>query len=103
MDADTLLDIRLSAVCSQSRYTSDPGPVIEELRAMAGVRTDVLAMVAGTWAGYYDSPETHALAFALRGLPGAEAWVPLGQRRRGILNHGENPPANYKKPPTTSR
>jgi hypothetical protein len=91
LSAETLLDIRLSAICSRNRYTTDPGPVVDELRAEAGLRTDILAMVAGTWAGFYDSPDTHHLAVALRGLPGAEAWVGLGMKRRGVGNSGATP------------
>jgi hypothetical protein len=96
LSPDVMLDVRLSAICSRNRYTKTPGPVIDELRAEAGVRTDILAMVAGTWAGFYDGPDTHPLAFALQGLPGARDWIELGQRRRGYVNHGSTPlPPTY--------
>lgn len=86
----TLLDIELSAICSRNRYTTDPEPVLAELRARAGKRTDILAHVAGTWAGYYDDEHTRALAAALREIPGAGDWVELGRRRRGMPSH-KNP------------
>jgi hypothetical protein len=83
----TLLDIELSAICTRNQYTHDPGPVIDELRRVAGKRTDLLAMVAGMWAGYYRNPYTTELADALLQIPGATEWVPLGVKRRGAEPH----------------
>lgn len=87
---DVLLDIRLSAICSRNQYAHDPTPLIDELRRIAGERTDILARVAGTWAGYYDDEYTCPLATALRDLPGAETWTALSKHRRGIPPH-KNP------------
>jgi hypothetical protein len=87
LSRDVLLDIELSAICSRHRYTSDPGPVIDELQRRAGKRTDILVRVAGTWAGFYDDPYTHTLAAALLTLDGAEEWVDIGQRRRSATSH----------------
>lgn len=90
LSRDVLLDIELSAICSRNQYTHDPAPVIDELRRVAGERTDILARVAGTWAGYYVNEHTRVLAAALREISGAEAWVALGKRRRGMPPH-KNP------------
>lgn len=81
---DVALSVTLSAICARSRYVADASPVIAELRAVAGDRGDVLAEVAGTWAGFNET-DTHAatLAAALRELPGAEAWVEVGRNRAG--------------------
>jgi len=87
LSAEKLLDVRLSAICSRNRYTHDPAVVVAELRATAGDRTDILAQVAGLFAGYYDDAPTHALCVALREIEGAGAWVGLGQRRRGLTPH----------------
>ncbi len=87
LEPDTRLDVELSAICARNQYTRDPGPVVAELTAAAGGRDDVLAQAAGIWAGYFDAPETHTLAAALRGIPGAERWVAEGRRRRGIPRH----------------
>lgn len=42
---------------TRHQFTADPGPVIEELQAMADGRGDVLAREAGTWAGYHADVE----------------------------------------------
>lgn len=87
-----MLNIRLSTICSQHRYDTDPRAAIDELLAAAGHRTDILAEVAGTWAGYHGAEEhCRPLAFALRGINGAERWVPVGVYRRGIPNSGATP------------
>lgn len=85
-----MLDVQLSAIASRHRFTTDPNPVIDELRQLAGVRTDILAHMAGTWAGYYEDENTRPLATALRGINGAEQWVALGRKRRGYPNHAIN-------------
>jgi hypothetical protein len=87
LEPDTRLDVKLSAICARNQYTRDPAPVIAELTAAARGRDDILAQAVGIWAGYFDSAETHALASALRGIPGAERWVTEGRRRRGIPRH----------------
>lgn len=87
LDPDTLLSIALSAICSRNQYTDDPGPVIAELTATAGDRTDLLAREAGTWSGFYDDEYTHTLAVALLEIPGAGEWIALGQKRRAAPWH----------------
>jgi hypothetical protein len=90
MDRDTLLDIELSAYCSRHRYTTNPEPVLTHLYARAGNRTDILAMVAGSWAGYYRDQHTRVLADALERVEGAGPWVELGRSRRSKAPH-KNP------------
>jgi hypothetical protein len=92
LEPDTRLDVELSAICARNQYTRDPAPVIAELTAAARGCDDILAQTAGIWAGYFDSPETHPLAAALREIPGAEPWATEGRRRRGILSHGAPTP-----------
>lgn len=91
------LSVTLDAICSRNRYTTDPGPVLDELRATAGDRVDVLAEAVGTWLGYFEDEYTQTLCTALRTLPGLEKWIALGQHRRSlpdpstpeILGHGK--------------
>ena len=83
LSREALLNVELSSICSRNRYTTDPAPVIDELLRTAGKRTDILAEVAGTWAGYYADEHTRVLATALLEIPGAAEWVELGRRRRG--------------------
>lgn len=72
LDPDTHLSIRLSAICGRNRYTRDPGPVIAELIATAGARTDLLAREVGQWAGHYEDEQTAMLVAAiLDRIPGA--------------------------------
>ncbi len=85
---DVLLDIMLSAMCSRAKYTRDTSPVIDELRAAAGDRTDILAQTAGMWAGYYEQNATPELVAALLTIDGAEIWVALGRKRRAAPPHG---------------
>lgn len=91
------LSVALDAICSRNRYTTDPAPVLDELRAAAGDRTDVLAEAVGTWVGYFEDEYTTALCTALRKLPDLEPWIALGQHRRSlpdpstpaVLGHGQ--------------
>lgn len=91
------LSVTLDAICSRNRYTVDPGPVLDELRATAGDRVDVLAEAVGTWLGFFEDEYTTTLCKALRTLPGLEQWIALGQFRRAlpdpstpeILGHGK--------------
>lgn len=92
---DTLLSIKLFTICSRNRYTKDPGPVIAELIATAGDRTDILAQEAGRWSGFYDDEYTHTLALALLKIPGAGEWVALGRERR---NAGSHSTQGYARP-----
>lgn len=83
LDPDTKLDILLSTICSRNRHVSDPAPVIAELKKTAGDRTEILAHVAGTWSGYHETdPYVRVLVAALAEIDGADAWIPLGRRRR---------------------
>ncbi|WP_127818857.1 hypothetical protein [Microbacterium sp. CPCC 204701] len=97
-----LLDIELSSICSRNQYTNDAAPVVDELQRAAGNRTDILAQVAGTWAGYFDSPETHVLVEALVEIPGAEEWVALGTKRRGVPQIGRHSLCRPSRPPPPS-
>ncbi|MGU3358161.1 hypothetical protein ACLBWJ_12980 [Microbacterium sp. M4A5_1d] len=82
-----MLDVELSAICARNQYTRDPAPVIAELTAAALGCDDVLAQVAGTWVGYFDSPATCVLTSALATLPGAAQWIAVGKARRGAGAH----------------
>lgn len=83
-----LLGIELASICSRNRYTDDPAPVIAELRAAAGKRTDILAQATGIFAGYFDDESTRTLCDALRAeIDGIGPWVQLGQERRGRGPH----------------
>jgi len=83
-----MLDVHLSATCSRNRFTADPGPVIDQLRQIAGDRLDILAMVAGTWAGYYRDTYSAVLCDALLEIPGARKWEASGRAQRGKKVHG---------------
>ncbi|MDQ1215755.1 hypothetical protein [Microbacterium arborescens] len=87
LEPEVELDVRLSAICGRNQYTRDPAPVIDELLATAQGRANALARTAGIWVGYFESQETAPLSEALRRLPGADAWIAEGQRRRGIPRH----------------
>ncbi|AVL96943.1 MULTISPECIES: hypothetical protein [Microbacterium] len=97
LSRDTLLSIHLDAICSRNRYTKDPAPVIDELRATAGDRTDLLAQSVGTWVGFFEDDYTRILCTALRELADLEPWIALGQHRRSLpdpstperLGHGQ--------------
>lgn len=88
LDPDTALDVRLSAICSRHRYTTDAVAVIDELRDIAGDRTDILGRVAGSWVGYYGDDHTRALCKALLEIHGAADWVGHGHTRRNAGSHG---------------
>lgn len=90
LSPDAALGVRLGAICSRNRYTTDPGPVVDELREAAGSRTDILAAEVGSWIGFYDSEVTHMLAEGLRAgfadldlQPG----IDLGRKRRDTPWH----------------
>lgn len=88
LDPDTALDVRISAICSRHRYTTDPTAVVDELRRIAGDRTDILARVAGSWVGYYGDDHTRTLCKALLEIPSAIDWVGHWRARRDIGSHG---------------
>ncbi len=81
------LSVTLDAICSRNRYTRDPEPVLAELRATAGERTDVLAEAVGTWVGYFEDGDTIILCTALRAFRDLEPWIALGRFRRGLPAH----------------
>lgn len=88
LDPETALDVRLSAICSRHRYTTDAAAVIDELRRIAGDRTDILGRVAGSWVGYYGDDHTRTLCKALLEIPSALDWVGHGRARRDLGSHG---------------
>ncbi len=89
---DVMLTVTLDAICSRNRYTRDPGPVIDELRAAAGVRHDLLVEAVGTWVGYFEDDYTRTLCAAIRdGIPGLEPWLALGAHRWSLPDHSTPP------------
>ena len=87
LSPDTLLSITLDAICSRNRYTADPAPVIAELHAAAGDRSDILTESVGTWVGFFEDEQTLTLCAALRELPGLEPWIEVGASRRAQPDH----------------
>jgi len=88
LDADTALDVLLSATCGRHRYARDAAAVVDELRRAAGDRADILARVAGSWVGFYGDDHTRTLCKALLEIPGALDWVGHGRARRDAGSHG---------------
>jgi hypothetical protein len=88
LDPDTALDVRLSAICGRHRYATDTAAVVDELRRVAGDRTDILARVAGSWVGFYGDDHTRTLCKALLEIPSAVDWVGDGRARRDAGSHG---------------
>ncbi|MCI1017862.1 hypothetical protein HWD99_04410 [Microbacterium sp. C5A9] len=87
LSPDTMLSIQLDAICSRNRYTQDPAPVIEGLRAAAGDRIDILTESVGIWVGFFDDDYVHTLCEGLRELPGLEPRIAEGSRRRSLKGH----------------
>lgn len=90
LDPDTHLSVRLGAIMCRNQYTDRPGPVIAQLRAMAGDRTDILAREVGMWVGFYDNPHTQRLRSALfEAFADLDLgpWVELGRRRAATRPH----------------
>ncbi|MDQ1130253.1 hypothetical protein [Microbacterium sp. SORGH_AS_0888] len=88
---DKLLGLAISAALSRNEFTSDPGPVIDEVRELGRGRgrDDILDPDVGRWVGFYRIAETAMLCDALlAAFPECEAWVPLGVERRDGLVHG---------------
>lgn len=88
LDDDTTLDIRLSAILTRGKYTSDPAAVIAELHDAAGGRDELLVGTVGSWIGYFGDEEyVQPLVEGLRAefSPAAlQPGVALGRSRRGI-------------------
>lgn len=92
---DVLLSVHLDALCGRNQYTTDPGPVIEEIHAAASGRDHVRDVAVGTWVGYFRTPETTALCDALlTAFPGAREHVATGAGRRGLAHSA----AGYTRP-----
>lgn len=97
LDADTMLDVNLSAICTRNRYVDDPAPVLAELYKTAGDRTDILAAVVGRHVGFYETdPYRSVLIDALRTIPGIEEHVELGRFRRNSGTHSTIAPRSSK-------
>lgn len=84
---DTLLSIHLGAIMSRNRYTTNPAPVVAELLDTAGDRVEVLQEAVGTWIGFYEDYYVRTVCDALREIPGIDAWIVEGARRRAIPDH----------------
>lgn len=79
----------MSSVITRDLRTHNPGPVIEELRALAEADVDLLREVAGLTCGYYRDAHCEALCDALEAqIDGLEPWIELGRRRRARGVHG---------------
>lgn len=90
LDPDTLLSVELGAIMSRDRYTSEPGPVIAQLRETAGVRVDLLAAEVGSWVGFYRSEHTRLLADALLEAFSnldLQPWIEVGRKRQHTPPH----------------
>lgn len=98
LSPDVALSIHLDAICSRNRYTQNPAPVIDELRATASDRPDILAEAVGTWVGFFEDDYTLTLCTALRELPDLEPWIALGQHRRSLPDHRTPRPAHAYGP-----
>lgn len=90
LSRDRQLDVELSAIMGRDRFTQDPQPVIDELRAVSGRHVDVLASTVGQWIGFYGSKDTQPLVDALLAAfadldlaPG----IALGAERRNRPTH----------------
>ncbi|WP_156759576.1 hypothetical protein [Microbacterium karelineae] len=86
---DTRLDIALSATISREQYTTMPEVLVHELQRLAGGRGDILAKVAGTWAGFHENdPLVRPLVDALWEIPGATNWIEVGRESAGGQHRG---------------
>lgn len=86
--ADVKISIDLGCIMSRNRYTTDPGPVIAELFATAGRRTDLLAHEMGSWVAYYGDDYTRTLSDALLALPlDIRAGIAHGEEARNRGTH----------------
>ncbi len=94
LSPEALLTVHLDAICSRHRYTKDPAPVVAELIATAGDRTDLLTEAVGTWVGYFEDDYIRVLCTALRELPDLEPWIALGKHRRSLPDHRTPSPAS---------
>ncbi|MBN7792446.1 hypothetical protein [Microbacterium esteraromaticum] len=87
LDPLTTLSVELSATMARNRYTTDPGPVIDELQRIAGEHRELLAEEAGLWAGSNEAdPHSAALVDALKTIATPEA-IALGRERSTAGSH----------------
>ena len=85
----TALDVAMSSVITRNLRTSDPEPVVAELRALAGPDVDLLSEVCGLAVGYYRDSYSAALCDTLEAqIDGLEPWIEIGHRRRARRVHG---------------
>lgn len=85
----TALDVGMSAVVTRNLRTSDPAPVLDELRALAGEDHELLAEVCGLTIGYYRDELCAPLCDLLEAeVDGVAPWVQLGLQRRTRGVHG---------------
>jgi hypothetical protein len=88
LSADTRLSVKLSAIMAKNAYTTDPEPVVAELRRVAGPRLDILTEEVSLWIGFHDSEHTRTLTDALRALPlDLDDAIAEGDRRRRAGHH----------------
>lgn len=90
----TLLSLKLSATITRHQFDADATAVIAEIRELAGDRTDILAEVAGRWAGFHGQTlgVQPAFAEAIRAIGSEEAFE-LGRKRSAERMHSApNPP-----------
>jgi hypothetical protein len=87
LSPDVALSVLLDAICSRNRYTHNPAPVLEELRAAADDRLDILSESVGIWIGYFEDTDTLTLCTTLRTLPNLEQWIAVGEFRRSQPAH----------------
>lgn len=84
-----MLDVSLSSVITRNLRTSDPKPLIAELRALAGDDCELLTEVAGLCVGYYRDAYSETLCAALEAqIDGLGPWIELGRERRARGVHG---------------
>ena len=87
LDPDVALSVRLDAICSRDRYTTDPGPVIDEIARLTVGREGVRDETVGVWAAFFRDEYTYRLCDALlEEFPDAHAYVHIGERRRGGIH-----------------
>lgn len=87
LDPDVALSVRLDALCSRDRYTTDPGPVIDEIARLTVDQDRVRDETVGVWAAFFRDDYTYRLCDALLdAFPGARAYVHIGISRRGGIH-----------------
>ena len=87
MDSDVLFDIQVSGLLGRHQFTTDPAPVVAELRALG--LDELVVRTVGHWVGYYGAEHTRTLCEALlAAYPAAQDWVADGHARRTVAQHG---------------